>query len=134
MKGATTLKTFRFDPGLGRQVETYGSNFEISGLALPKQDLQISCMRLGAGGLVGSHPATLPQLFIVVEGEGWVESQDQERVAISAGGAAFWNTGEIHSAGTDSNLTAIVVECSLLDPSQIPAFEDSTNNPSLSGT
>lgn len=126
------MKTFRFDPGLGRQVSEFGSNFEMSGLALPTTDLHVGCMRLEAQGLIGYHPATLPQLFIVVQGDGWVRGENAERVPISAGGAAFWNAGEGHEAGTDTSLTAIVVECSLLQADRIPAFEDSTRNPSNS--
>jgi len=74
-------------------------------------DLHAGCIRLGAGGSVGFHQATAPQLFAVVDGSGWIASgQARDREPISAGVAVVWDEGEWHEVGTDDGLVAIVVE------------------------
>ena len=50
------------------------------------------------------------QLLYVIEGEGWVSGDDGEAVAISRGQAAYWAKGEVHGAGTETGLTAVVLE------------------------
>ena len=71
-------------------------------------------MRLAAGGLVGLHQASGPQLLAVVEGEGWIRSNDAGRTAISAGDAVFWDAGEWHETGSEAGLVALVIESAAL--------------------
>jgi hypothetical protein len=106
-------RTFRFDAGLGRHVSSFGSDFVISRL-FHSGELHVGCMRLAPGGLIGMHPASVPQLLAVVEGEGWIRGADGDRTPISAGGAVFWSRGEMHETGTDSGLVAIVIETAAL--------------------
>lgn len=103
------MRTLDFGPTMGRHIDRYGSDFIMSRL-IHTEALHVGCMRLGAGGLVGHHQAVTHQLFAVVEGEGWVQGEDGERVPISAGQAALWTPGEYHSAGTGTGMVAIVVE------------------------
>ena len=114
------MKIVAFGPGSGRHIEQYGSDFEMSRL-VHVEGSDVSCMYLGPGGLIGHHPASTYQLFIVVNGEGWVESEDRQRVSITSGEAAFWAPGEHHGAGTESGMTVIVVEGNVLggDPKGI---------------
>lgn len=120
------MKTFRFDPNLGRHIKAYGSDFTLSGLAQPNEKIHVGCARLEPGGLIGYHPATVPQLFIVIAGEGWVRGENEE-VPIGVGGAAFWQAGENHAARTDTGLTALIIETDAFEESQFPAVEDSTS-------
>ncbi|HET7466496.1 MAG TPA: cupin [Candidatus Dormibacteraeota bacterium] len=106
-------RTFRFDAGVGRHVSKFGSDFLMSRL-FHSDELHVGCMRLGPGGLIGMHPATTAQLLAVVEGEGWIRGAEGPKTGISAGGAVFWEQGEMHETGTDSGLVAIVVETRLL--------------------
>ena len=71
-------------------------------------------MRLAAGGLVGWHQASGPQLLAVVEGEGWTRGNDAARTAISAGDAVFWEAGEWHETGSEAGLVALVIESTAL--------------------
>jgi quercetin dioxygenase-like cupin family protein len=103
------MKTFDFGPEVGRHVDRYGSDFIMSRL-IHTEALHVGCMRLGAGGIVGHHQAVTHQLFAVVDGEGWVQGEDGERVQIRAGQAALWAPGEDHAAGTETGMVAIVVE------------------------
>lgn len=81
--------------------------------------IHIGCMYLEEGGLVGYHEAVVNQLFFVVQGEGWVRGESDEKVQIQAGEAAFWQKNEGHEAGTDTSMTAIVLEAEGLDPAQL---------------
>jgi hypothetical protein len=107
------LKTFDFGPEVGRHIDRYGSDFFMSRL-IRSENLHVGCMRLGAGGLVGYHRAVATQLFAVVGGEGWVRGDGSDRIPITAGQAALWESGEQHEAGTDTVMIAIVVEGALL--------------------
>ncbi len=106
-----------FDPQVGRPIDQFGSvNVVQSRLAHLTTEARLSCMYLGEGGLIGDHPATTPQLLLVVQGEGWVRGEARQRVPIRPGLAAFWEAGEWHETGTDTGMTAIVVEADRLDP------------------
>ncbi|HET9014438.1 MAG TPA: cupin domain-containing protein [Thermomicrobiaceae bacterium] len=103
-----------FTPGNGRRIARYGSDFVQARLA-HRDELHVSCMYLEPGGRVGRHPASVQQLFAVVQGEGWAAGDDGTRVTLRAGDAVLWEAGERHEAGTDTGLTAIVVESAALD-------------------
>jgi quercetin dioxygenase-like cupin family protein len=85
--------------------------------------VQIGCMHIGAGGIVGYHQATVRQLFLVVAGTGWVRGKDEPRQPIAAGQAAYWEAGEWHESGSQDGMTAIVIEATTLDPARdMPAI------------
>jgi quercetin dioxygenase-like cupin family protein len=67
------------------------------------------------GGVVGRHPATFAQLFVVVGGSGWVSGADGLRIQISAGEAVLWEPGEEHESGSEDGMTALVVEAEQID-------------------
>ena len=62
------------------------------------------------GGVVGRHPAAVAQLFVVVEGSGWVSGGGGEREPIAAGEAVLWEEGEEHESGSEGGMTALVLE------------------------
>ncbi len=115
------MRLFRFDAGTGRPISQFGSvQLELSPIYRASGQLQIVCMHLGPGGLVGYHQAEPAQLFLVVNGAGWVRGADgTEPLAIHEGQAAFWESGEWHSSGSDTGMTAIVIEGETLDPGQL---------------
>jgi hypothetical protein len=41
---------------------------------------------------------------------GWVAGDDGVRVPVTAGQAAYWAPGEVHTTGSDNGLTAIALE------------------------
>ncbi len=77
----------------------------------PQDGFAVDVVRLAPGGTVGRHPTRLWQLFLVVEGTGWVSGADDVRRPVAAGGAALWEPGEEHASGTDHGLLAVVVQC-----------------------
>ena len=111
------MRIFRFDSEAGQPIDKYGSvNAVVSRVARLEMEAWINCIHLGAGGILGYHQAVVPQLFLVVEGEGWVRGTSSEQCAITAGHAVFWEAGEWHESGTGSGMTVIVIESSKLDP------------------
>lgn len=62
------------------------------------------------GGEIGPHPAGFDQLFVVLQGSGWVAGTDGVRHAVGLGCGAFIPTGEVHSKGSDTGMVAIMVQ------------------------
>lgn len=113
------MRLFRFDAVVGRPIDQFGSaQLMLSPIARTSGQVQIACMHIGPAGVVGFHQAEPAQLFLVVAGEGWVRSENPERVPIQAGQAAFWESGEWHESGSHTGMTAIVIESETLDPGQ----------------
>ncbi|HEX6270238.1 MAG TPA: hypothetical protein VFZ43_08390 [Anaerolineales bacterium] len=79
----------------------------------------VNCAYLDTGGVIGYHQATLPQLFLVVQGKGWVRGEAADRIPIKTGQAAYWERGEWHESGTESGMTAIIIEGSKFDPGEL---------------
>jgi quercetin dioxygenase-like cupin family protein len=114
------VKLFRFDTEAAHPVSAHGSSgLLLAHLARLSGEVAISCMYLDPSGFVGYHPAAVHQLFLVVQGEGWVRGSAGGRVPIRAGHAAFWASGEWHETGSDSGMAAIVVESPGMDPGQL---------------
>ena len=86
-------------------------------------EVQIGCMHIGMGGIVGYHQATGRQLFLVVVGTDRVRRAEETRQPIAAGQAAYWAPGEWHDSGSQDGMTAIVIEAATLDPGRyMPAI------------
>ncbi len=78
--------------------------------------VQAAVFRLGAGGRVARHPAVVPQILAVLEGEGTVAGADGHFVAVTAGEAVFWAAGEEHETRSERGMTALVLEAEGLMP------------------
>jgi hypothetical protein len=65
---------------------------------------------IAAGGSIGRHRAGFEQLFLAVEGAGWVEGGDGRRVGIAAGQGAVFEKGEMHAKGSGTGLGAVMVQ------------------------
>jgi quercetin dioxygenase-like cupin family protein len=116
MNGGIHMIIFRFDKEVGKQIELYHSNFVMSRIIQTTEPCHIGCMHIDAQGVVGYHQAVTPQLFMVVQGKGWVRGEDENRVTVEAGDAVFWEKGEWHESGTDTGMMVIVIESPQLDP------------------
>ncbi len=76
------------------------------------------CLYLEPGGQIGRHPAGFGQLFLVVQGAGWAAGVDGIRVALRSGQAACFERGEMHSKGSDTGMTAVMIQVRDLEPRQ----------------
>jgi hypothetical protein len=110
------MKIFDFGKEAGKHITKFDSNFVMSRIILTDKPAHIGCMHLEADGIIGYHQAVVPQLFLVVSGEGFVRGENEAIYSIKAGEAAFWVKDEFHETSTKTGLTAIVIESEELDP------------------
>jgi len=119
------VEIFQFDRG-ERVVERHGSRgLRATRVAAGTGQVGVTCLAVAPGGVIGTHPATGPQLFLVIAGQGWAAGPDGERVPISAGRGVRWDAGEIHTSGTEVGFIALAVEGGPLD-----LFEPESPEPS----
>jgi quercetin dioxygenase-like cupin family protein len=109
-----------FSSKAGRPLTAFGSRDVVFIPMLRPTTAGAVCMRVSPGGTIAEHPAAANQLFLVVEGEGWVRSPPDGRVHIEAGQAALWKQGEKHEAGSTTGLVAIILEGAGLQPELPP--------------
>ena len=62
------------------------------------------------GGEIGPHEAGFGQILFAVAGNGWVAGEDGVRRPLAKGDAAFISRGEQHSKGSESGLTALMIQ------------------------
>ena len=114
------MKRFRFDPEVGKSIDRYNS----SGLTISRvvhlfAESVVSCAYLDPNALIGFHQARIAQLFLVVQGQGWVRGEVPERTPIEAGQAAYWEKDEWHESGTETGMTVIIIEGTHFDPAKL---------------
>lgn len=114
------MKVFRFDTQISHPIHAYGSReLLMSRLVSPHTAVRVDVMHIGPGGVVGGHPASENQLFAVVQGDGWVKSEEGGQHHVAAGLAVFWIAGEWHESGSDGGMTVVVIEGPELDPTGV---------------
>jgi quercetin dioxygenase-like cupin family protein len=78
--------------------------------------VQAAVFRLRAGGRIARHPASVPQILAVLDGDGTVSGADGTPVQLAAGDAVYWAAGEEHETATERGLTALVLEGDAVRP------------------
>ncbi|QUG87082.1 cupin [Bacillus nitratireducens] len=113
------MRIFRFDKEIGKPVKGFGNeNYILSRILVDEstETLNLVCAHFDSGDSTEYQQVMVNQLFLVVQGEGWVSKDNVERIRISVGQAPFWITGEWHQVGTDTGMVAIILESSALNP------------------
>ncbi|MBA2875446.1 cupin domain-containing protein [Thermaerobacillus caldiproteolyticus] len=111
------MKIFRFDKEVGEKVKKYNSDLAIyTRIIKTSEPSVLGCMYIEPNGVVGYHEAPVSQLFLVVQGEGWVTGEDRKRIFVKRGEGVFWEKGEWHESGSDKGMTAIVIQSETLNP------------------
>jgi quercetin dioxygenase-like cupin family protein len=85
-------------------------------LAHGKGEAHAYLLRFDAGGAIVQHEAGYGQLFIVLDGCGWVSGRDGARAEIGAGDVVLFDRGEHHAKGSDTGMTAVMVQVRDLVP------------------
>jgi quercetin dioxygenase-like cupin family protein len=73
-------------------------------------EAHVYVLRFAPGGEIGPHEAGFGQLFVALSGSGWVAGADGQRVGLAAGEAALFPRGEVHSKGSETGMTALMVQ------------------------
>lgn len=109
------MEIFRFDRG-EKIIRNFGSRGLLATrIAAGDGRVRLTCLTVEPGGVIGTHPATEAQLFLVIAGEGWTAGPDGEQVPITTGWGVRWDAGENHTSGTETGLTALAIEGASLD-------------------
>jgi quercetin dioxygenase-like cupin family protein len=107
------MRTLRFDAGLA---ELIGSRpYEVRDtssieFAEGEGEAHAYVLYFEPGGEIGPHEASFGQLLFALSGDGWVEGGDGIRVPLVEGEAAFIARGEVHAKGSETGLTALMVQ------------------------
>ena len=113
------MKIFRFDPEVGQEIEQFGSVKAIIAKVLHLEDkAAISCVYIRPNGKLGHHPAVTPQLLLLVQGDGWIRGETEEKLAVREGQAIFWEQGEWHESGSENGMTAVIIEGINIHPAE----------------
>ena len=106
-----------FTPERATPIPEYGSRgASAQPLADGGGEAHVYAVHIGPGGEIGPHPAGFAQLFLVVAGEGWVAGGDGERRPVRAGQGAVIARGEVHAKGSESGLSAVMIQLAQLAP------------------
>ena len=109
------MRTLHFSAPHGVPVEDFGSHAVSSvRLAQGAGESHVYCLHFAPGGVIGPHPTGFDQLFLVVEGTGWIAGPDGQRRRLRSGQGAYLERGEQHSKGSDEGMTAIMVQAAEL--------------------
>lgn len=104
------MKIIRLDEISGKNISQYGSDFIMRKILMTNQPSHVGIMELKGNGLVGYHEAAVPQILIVLEGEGWVRGAGETKEKVKAGDVVLWEKGEGHETTTDKGMKAIFIE------------------------
>lgn len=104
------MRCFDFDKKQGRAINVFNSQGATIVHLLKHTKAFVVTIYLEPEGMLGMHPATEDQLFLVVAGSGQAIT-GEERCRLSPGTAVLWRKGEEHEtrAGKEG-LTAVVLE------------------------
>ncbi|MFZ2227482.1 MAG: AraC family ligand binding domain-containing protein [Candidatus Nanopelagicaceae bacterium] len=73
---------------------------------------RVHVARFGKDSLLGRHPTRMWQLFMVIEGFGWVSAEDHVRYPISTGQAVLLHPGEEHDSGSETGMSVLILASS----------------------
>ncbi len=117
------MEFYTFTKESGKAITKFNSNFMMSRIIQTDKTTHIGCMYLEENGVIGYHQAVMPQLLLVVSGEGYVRGEKEEYIKVQSGDAVFWQKDEWHATKTNVGLTAIVIESEALNPSAFMAIK-----------
>ena len=70
----------------------------------------VGVIHLGPNGRLGRHPATVPQLVVVISGTGYARGDDATALKVTVGNAVVWTQGEEHETWTEEGIVLLIIE------------------------
>ena len=105
------MRVLRFDESRAEEISWYESRgASFVELAEGEGEAHASLVFFAAGGEIGPHEAGFGQLFVALRGSGWVAGGDGARVPLPEGDAAFIERGEVHAKGSETGMTALMLQ------------------------
>ena len=87
---------------------------EAASIAFGRGEAHVRSLRIEAGGEIGPHETGSGQLFVPIQGRGWVREGAHE-ATVDVGQAVYLPRGVVHAKGSDIGLLALVVQVEDLD-------------------
>jgi quercetin dioxygenase-like cupin family protein len=104
------MRIIKLSPEQAHEIAHHGSSGFRAQAVVRAESVGITVLWVAAGGVIGRHPATVDQLFLVITGRGEVCGEDGAWHGIHAGEAALWLAGEQHTTRAEEDLIAIGIE------------------------
>ncbi|UOR12854.1 cupin domain-containing protein [Halobacillus amylolyticus] len=118
------MEVYQFNKENGKKITKFDSNFIMSRITQTQKGAHIGCMHLEENGVIGYHQAVVPQLLLIVKGEGIVRGKEVTFTPVKSGEAVYWEKDEWHETKTEVGLTAIVIESEELDVSVMTSLKN----------
>lgn len=128
------MELYSFKKEHGMKITKFDSDFVMSRIVRTTHAAHIGFMYLEPTGIIGYHQATMPQLLLVVSGEGLVRGESDDYCRVEPGTAIFWKKGEWHETKTETGLTAVVIESEELNPCAYMALAHNSDKGSIGQT
>ena len=114
------MKIYRFDIEVGKEIEQFGSvKAIISKVVNLESEAVVNVAYIRPMERIISQQAAASQLFMLVEGEGWVRSESDEIFPVQEGQAMYWEKDEWHESGSENGMTAVIIEGVNFDPAKL---------------
>ncbi len=111
-----SMRIYRFDHTTAKNIKVDGCRkVALTRIVDEIPNAFIGVLYIEPDGILVYHQAVNDQLYLVVQGSGWVSGQERERKRIEAGQAAFWRDGEYHESGSEEGMTVVIVEAKTID-------------------
>lgn len=111
------MKIYRFDPEVSQEHEQFGSVKAIIARVLQLDDrAEINAVYLHPSEHLSVQQVMMQQLFLLVDGEGWMKNESGEKKTVRQGQAAFWGESEMPELGTELGMTAVIIGNINIDP------------------
>jgi hypothetical protein len=103
------------------------STYKVNPLLSHTGDVKISFLSFQENDYTPRQEATIPQLLLVVHGEGWVAGDNGLKIYIKQGESAFWRAGESFEVGSLTAMTGLLIEGLDIAPQKLLTSFSRTN-------
>lgn len=104
------MKVFDLMNDQPTHVTYFNSDFFLSRVGMMNGESRLSYMQLKKEGVIGYHQTPVPQLMVIIEGEGKVRGKKEGYTKIKAGQAVLWDKDEWHETKSTDGMSALVIE------------------------
>lgn len=76
------MKLYQFTKETGKKITKFDSDFVMSRIMQTEKPVHIGCVHLEVDGVIGYHQAVVPQLLVIVNGEGFVRGEADTAIKV----------------------------------------------------
>ncbi|MGD8403790.1 MAG: hypothetical protein PVJ21_09030 [Anaerolineales bacterium] len=111
------MKIFNFDLEVGEKDEPFGSVKAIIARVLQLDNkAEVNAVYIHPGEHVRVQQLMTQQMFLLVDGAGWVKDVSGKKKPVKQGQAIFWGESELPESGAESGMTAVIIGNIDIDP------------------